>query len=245
MFVPATSALMIASLLMAQSPAPVTPAGQEAQDTAHPASLRTVTVPAGTAIPLTLMSPIKSKSTRPGDQVRAQVAFPVTVGSQLAVPAGAFAEGVVQRVKARAQASQAPSVQIHFTRLVFANGYAVELDAQNPQSYLLPDHDNGSTLEVAELLPLPLPGAHFAMGEGQQTTMPPLPQAGPSKAVVIGATTGGFAAFTIGMLLWMHHRATSYDFVVFDAGWQFKMILGRPLVLDTSRIAAVSATPGA
>ena len=55
----------------------------------------TITVPAGTVVPLTLVSPIKSKSTKVGDAVRAVVAFPVTVGAQIAIPAGTYVEGVV------------------------------------------------------------------------------------------------------------------------------------------------------
>jgi len=37
---------------------------------------------------MTLVSPIKSKSTKVGDAVRAVVAFPITVGGQVAIPAG-------------------------------------------------------------------------------------------------------------------------------------------------------------
>jgi hypothetical protein len=247
MFAHATSAFMIASLLLAQNPMPNPTAQQNSppaqQSPALPASA-TITVPAGTPVPLTLMNPIKSKSTKPGDPVRALVAFPVTVGSRLAIPAGTFAEGTVSQVSARPLASQAPTVRIHFTRLVFANGYAVPLDAENTQSFLLRDDDRASTVEVAELTPMHLPGAHYAMGEGQ-TTMPTLPQVGPSKGVVIGATVGGFAAFTIGMFAWAHHRANSYDFVVFDVGWQFQMVLDSPVVLDASRVVAATTAPSA
>jgi hypothetical protein len=45
------------------------------------------------------------------------------------------------------------------------------------------------------------------------------------------------------MVVWMHHRANNYDFVVFDVGWQFQMVLDSPVVLDASQIAAVASTP--
>jgi len=145
----------------------------------------------------------------------------------------------------RPLSNRAPTLRVHFTRLVFANGYSVALNGENTQASLLPDEDRASTVEVAELTPMPLPGAHFAMGEGQQPPMPSAPQVGPPKAVVIGATAGGFAAFTIGMQVWWHHRANSYDFVVFDVGWQFQMVLDGPVVLDAAQVAAAASSPTA
>jgi type IV secretion system protein VirB10 len=186
------------------------------------------------------MNSIKSKSTKPGDQVRAVVAFPVTVGSRLAIPAGTFAEGTVTKVSARPGANQAPTVQIHFTRLLFKNGYSVALNAENTQAFLLRDEGRGSTVEVAELIPMPVPGAPFAMGEGQ-SQLPPLPQVGPPKAVVIGAVGGSFAALTIVMLLLGHHRANSYDMVVFDVGWQFQMVLESQVELDPAQVPAAAS----
>ncbi len=244
MFAPITSALMIASLVIAQNPLPNPAAAPAAQQVPAPLVAPPITVPAGTAIPLTLMNAVKSKLTKPGDTVRAVVAFPVTVGSRLAIPTGTFVEGTVTQVTARPLKNQVPTLRVHFTRLLFANGYSVALNGENTQSFLLPNEDRALTVEVAELAPMPLPGPHFAMGAGQ-TTMPTLPQVGPSKAVVIGATTGGFAAFTIGMLLWAHHRANSYDFVVFDVGWQFQMVLDSPVTLDAAQVAAAAATPSA
>jgi hypothetical protein len=47
------------------------------------------------------------------------------------------------------------------------------------------------------------------------------------------------------MLVWMHHRANNYDFVVFDVGWQFQMVLDSPVVLDASQVAAAAAAPSA
>jgi type IV secretion system protein VirB10 len=252
MFVQSITALMIASLLTAQNPVQSSPAAPPVQQTPAPPPLQTpaqpaattITVPAGTAIPLTLMNPVKSKSTKPGDSVRAVVAFPVTVGSRLAIPTGTFVEGTVTQVSAQPLKNQAPTLRVHFTRLLFANGYSMALNGENTQSFLLPDGNRASTVEVAELTPMPFPGAHFAMGEGQQT-LPPLPQVGPSKAVVIGSVTGGFAAFMIAMFALGHHRMNSYDFVVFDVGWQFQMVLDSPVVLDAAQVAAAAVAPSA
>lgn len=261
MFANSVAALMIASILTAQAPAtdpqnaPATsvntvdpaaqnvslPSTQTSPAVQAPATTAsTVTLPAGTAIPLTLMTVIKSKSTKPGDSVRAVVAFPVTQGTQLAIPAGAYVEGVVNKVTAKPLSNQAPMLSVHFTRLVFTNGYSVPLSGENSQAMLPAAGVSGN--EVAELLPLQFPGQHFAMGAGQtMPTLPPLPQMGPNPAVIGGIAAGGMAAFGIGMLIWMHHRANSYDFAVFDVGWQFQMVLDSPLILDGAQVAAAAA----
>jgi len=252
------AALMIASILTAQTPVPdaqVAPAiaqntpaaGPDAQAPAGQAlpaaQAQTVTLPVGTLIPLTLMTVVKSKSTKPGDSVRAVVAFPVTQGTQMAIPAGAYVEGVVDKVSAKPTSNQAPTMRVHFTQLVFANGYSVPLNGENTQALLMTPEESASANEVAELTPLRMPGTNFAMGAGQsEPTLPPLPRLGPNPAVVGGAIAGAMAAFLVGILLWAHHRANSYDFAVFDTGWQFQLVLDSPLTLDLSQVTAAPAT---
>jgi hypothetical protein len=253
------AALTIASLLTAQTPppdanaaftsaqgaaAPVTnsataPVGQNAA----PPMAQAITLPAGTAIPLTLMTVIRSKSTKPGDLVRAVVAFPVTAGTQLAIPAGTYVEGTVTKVVAKLGSNQQPILSVHFTQLVFTNGYSVALSGENSQALLSPLETSAPPNEVAELVPVRLPGQPFAAAQSEPA-LPPLPQMGPNPAVIGGIAGGAMAAFGIGMLVWMHHRANSYDFAVFDLGWQFQMVLDGPLTLDAARVAAAAATSG-
>src|SRR5271157_363104 len=194
--------LLIASLsnplsLMAMTPSMAISSAQAPTAPVTPAS--TIIVPQGTTVPLTLVSPIKSKSTKPGDTIRAVVAFPVTVGTQLAIPAGTYVEGMATAVTARAPHTHMPSVQIHFTQLLFANGYSAPLDAANTDAMMiLPTTDPRATYELADASD----GAPF-LGEGfgavGQTSPPlqPLPRVGPNPAVVIDATTGGFVAVLV------------------------------------------------
>lgn len=267
MFVQSITALMIASLSMGQTPVAATqiapPATQSSSEQNPPPAAgqvaptppgqnapvpaaQAILVPAGTAIQLTLMSAVKSKSTKAGDTVRAVVAFPVTIGTQLAIPAGTFVDGNVIRVTAHPAAGQQPSFRVHFTRLVYSNGYSVALNGENTQALLLPLDSSAPTNEVAELTPLRLPGAHFAMGEGQIGLPPPptqpAPQVGPNPAVLVGISVGGSAALLIGMLLLAHHHANSTDFVLYDAGWQFQMVLDSQVTLDAAQVAAAATT---
>jgi hypothetical protein len=254
MFVQSNTALMIASLTIAQTPLPAAPdssapAAQVAPapsgQNALPPATQAITVPTGTAVQLTLMSAVKSKSTQAGDTVRAVVAFPVTIGTELAIPAGTFVDGDVLQVTARPKAGQQPSFRVHFTRLVFSNGYSVVLNGENTQALVLPLDSSAPTNEVAELAPLRLPGSRFAMGGGQQLPpLPPLPRVGPNPAVVGGAIGGGFAALVVLLLVLAHHNVNNTDFLLYDAGWQFQMILDSPLTLDAAQVSAAAATPG-
>ncbi|HUA97298.1 MAG TPA: hypothetical protein VMA34_03150 [Terracidiphilus sp.] len=204
-----------------------------------------VVLPAGTAVPLTLVTPIKSKSTKPGDTVHAQVAFPVTSGGQVAIPAGAYVEGVISKLAARTPQAGQPDVQIHFTRLFFSNGYSVPLDAENTQAKAAPpDIATPRSERTAVNAAPPADPAQDSFGfTGQQSQLPPLQQPGPSPAVVGGAVAGGFVAFLVATLAWAHHRRSSIDYVLFDAGWQFQMVLASPLTLNLAEINTAAASP--
>ncbi len=263
------AAFMIASILTAQTPIPdangasataqsapahaaqntpdpagQTPPGAAAQSPAVSPD-QIIKLPAGTAIPLTLMTVIKSKSTKPGDSVRAVVAFPVTAGTQLAIPAGTYVEGIVNKVTAKPLSNQAPMLSVRFTRLVFTNGYSASVRGENTQALLMPPEASSPANEIAELMPMRMPGERFAMGAGQTSptmpTLPPLPQVGPSMGKVIGISLGATAGLLVGSLLWFHHRVNSYDFAVFDVGWQFQMVLDSPVTLDPAQVMAAAA----
>ncbi|MGA2813503.1 MAG: hypothetical protein ABSG16_19040 [Candidatus Acidiferrum sp.] len=106
---------------------------------------RFITVPQGTRIPLVLTTPIDTHATHSGDSLRAETSFPVTVYNQLAIPAGTYAEGQMISVH-RPNSSNRPAFQMRFTRLIFANGYAVPLLGATAEARLA---DAPSTLPVA------------------------------------------------------------------------------------------------
>src|SRR5580693_4773608 len=131
----AMAGLLVATGCWAQepTPSPQQPPTQVQEPAAPPAQKEPLIVPAGTRIPLTLANPIRTKTARPGDSVRAATAFPVTVGTEEMIPPGTFVEGSLERVTKK-DASGQPALQVHFTRIVFANGYAVALDGAMVQS---------------------------------------------------------------------------------------------------------------
>jgi hypothetical protein len=231
------SMFLIASICGAQTPA-ATPASVANPSTQTPtAPADTITVAQGTTVALTLVSAIKSKSSKPGDSVRAVVAFPVTVGTQIAIPAGTYVEGMVNALTARAPHTHAPDVRIHFTRLLFANGYSVPLDAANTEAFVIvPDANLQAPYEIADARDgAPFLGAGFKPVAQTTTEPPPLPRVGPNPAVVVGATLGGMVGLGTLLFVLSHNRGKNVDYLLYDNGWQFQMVLQSPLVLNAAK----------
>ena len=221
--------LLIASLCAAQTP------------TASPTRSDTIIVPPSTLVALRLISSIKSRSTKPGDPVRAVVAFPVAIGSRVAIPAGTFVEGVVNKVNAHPRSSDTATVQLRFTRLLFSNGYSAPLVATNTQAMLLaPDTAGHPVILLADARD----GAPYLGVPGQTNPQPPpLPSVGPSPGTLAGIGIGAVVGILVLSLTLGHHHAAHTDYVLFDSGWQFQMALQEPLTLDATQVAAAAALP--
>ena len=227
---------LIAAVNAAQTP--TTP-----QAAVPPVETGTIAVPQGSLVALNLISSIKSKSTRPGDPVRAVVAFPLAIGDRVAIPPGTFAEGIVDKVNAHPRRGDPPNVQIRFTRLLFTNGYSVPLVATNTQAMLLaPDPKTQSGWQLADSRDgAPFLGEAFA-APGQTTPqLPPLPANGPSPGTLAGIGIGTTLGILVLALTIGHHRAGSADYILFDTGWQFQMALQQPLTLDAAQVSAAVA----
>lgn len=110
----------------AATPAPA-PAKTPAASASASAPAKTIEVPAGTKVLLTLRSGVNTKTAQPGDGVYLSSTFPVVTGGHVVIPAGAYVQGVIDhvvrpgRVKGRAQ------VTMHFTTLIFPNGSVVSI----------------------------------------------------------------------------------------------------------------------
>jgi hypothetical protein len=254
---------LVASTLIATISLSFTPVGlaQAVLPAQQPSPM--VIVPAGTVVPLTLVSPIKSKTTKPGDTIRAAVAFPVTVGDQVAIPPGTYVEGVLLQPLPKVRHQPYPGIQIHFTRLVFANGHSAPLDATQASSMPEPPPlpPSPAAPEARTLMAAfnsldrsgPLDAALPSLGSGWRMPLmalqsvpslpplPPLPHVGPSMGVIVGLGVG-LPAVLIALGILFHHSAGNADYLVHDAGWQFQMKLAAPLSLNPNQIALASQT---
>ena len=80
------------------------------------------TLPAGTKLPLGLLRPLQVKA---GRDVYLQITFPVTVGSQMLIPPGAYIQGVLEKVIKKDRRSL--QFGITSANLIFSNGYTVPI----------------------------------------------------------------------------------------------------------------------
>jgi hypothetical protein len=211
-------------------------------------------VPAGTHVPLSLTSPIHTGHAKRGDLVRLSTAFPVTINTQLAIPTGTYVEGVIDRISKHASLPSA-AIQMHFTRIVFADGYNVPLDAAILQtdaatpdrdsnvapaetSGLSRDTDPAASLMLVSATPADMGFAQFPTNP-PNPTLPPLPKNGSNMGALIAGGFAGMAALAVvGIVLARHHAD-----MLFDVGTQFEMVLRTDLVLDAQSVAtAIAAT---
>ncbi|HKG21301.1 MAG TPA: peptidoglycan-binding protein [Blastocatellia bacterium] len=89
---------------------------------------RSLTVPAGTVIPLTMDTYLSSDSSGVGDRFTATVSRDVVIDRQVAVPSGAKVEGHVTSVNRSDRRSQAGTIGIAFDRLILSNRDSIAVD---------------------------------------------------------------------------------------------------------------------
>jgi hypothetical protein len=234
--------LVTASMCFAQEPPnepapPTSPAQAGAQQEARPQEQsKELIVPSGTRVALTLTNPIRSQFAHRGDSVRAVTAFPVAVADQVAIPSGTYVDGRIEKMTKRGASGHA-ELQVHFTRMVFANGYAVLLDTASTLAKAAPG-TAGRNLPAGSA-----PGGPTAPGalafqfppQPPPPTLTPPPRLGPNPAVVAGISLGATAALIIAGIALGHRHAGD---ILFEAGSQFEMVLASDLALDASRVAA-------
>ncbi|MGO8789060.1 MAG: hypothetical protein ACLQVL_16985 [Terriglobia bacterium] len=93
----------------------------------NPTAISSLVIPAGTTVSLALTNPIMSKTAKAGDSVYAETAFPVAVKNQMAIPAGTYVQGQIDTLLRPGWLSPHAQFQMHFTKIIFASGYTVEL----------------------------------------------------------------------------------------------------------------------
>src|ERR1035438_2159679 len=87
----------------------------------------TLTIPAGTRIPLSLKQAISTKTAKDGDPVYAETAFPYVVNDRVVIPAGTYIQGRIERAQRGGHVKGRAEVLIHFTSMIYPNGYTVML----------------------------------------------------------------------------------------------------------------------
>lgn len=222
--------LLCAALSWAQANSqPNNASATASASSAQPA--KTLTVPTGTKIPLSLKQGISTKNARQGDPVYAVTSFPVTIGGRMVIPAGTYVQGTVDSVHRGGHLKGKAEILMHFTSLVFPNGYTVVMPAgvenvpgaehekmKGKEGTIQEEGNKGEKAKTAA-------GAAATGGLiGAATT-------GSAKGALIGGGIGGAAGLAIAML-------SRGNDIQLQAGSSIEMIIQRPLTLDAARVHA-------
>ncbi len=215
--------LLLSGLAVAQQ-------GPEVRDgSIAPAKAWTITVPAGTQIPLKLAQGISTKSAKVGDAVYAQTVFPITANDRIVIPAGTYVQGRISDIKRPGRVKGRAEFLMHFTTLVFRSGYTVMLPGavENlPGSDKQTVKDKEGTVQQDSTKGKDVGTVAKRAGEG--AVVGAVVDRG-----VRGAGIGGAAGAGVGLATVLLTRGPD---VTLPPGTSVQIVLERPLSLDGNKI---------
>jgi hypothetical protein len=233
--------LIAAGALCAQQvEGPITPkvdskaaANPQLHTASVPSQSKSITVPAGTKVPLVLKQGISTKNAKVGDHVYLQTNFPYVQDGKMVIPEGTYVQGEITNVNRAGRVKGRAEVMMHFSTLIFPNGYTVSLpgavdsapgarneDVKSKEGKI--EHEGEKGKDAGTIATTSAAGA----GLGGLAT-------GTAKGVGIGAGIGGVAGLASVLL-------TRGSDVRLDQGTAVEMIFQRDVLLDESRLD----TPG-
>jgi len=189
------------------------------------ASNRQITVPAGTTVLLHLKSPIDTHSARVGDGVYCETSFPVTIDNTMAIPAGTYVKGRITRVERSGRIKGRAELQVHFTTLIFPNGYTVELPGALQNT---PGAENSSVADKEGTVKANGQKGKDAATIGT-TTAGGAAIGGLATGTLKGAGIGGGIGAGVGLIKVLVTRGQE---VRLPTGTSLEMVLQRPLSVD-------------
>jgi len=119
--------LLVSSLASAQQGREAGLSPQPSQGEHADANANQITIPAGTRIPVALKNTISTKANHEGDPIYAQCTFPVVINEKIVVPEGTYMQGKISSIKPAGRIKGRAEVLVHFTTLIYPNGYTVLL----------------------------------------------------------------------------------------------------------------------
>lgn len=222
-----TGLLLLGASLFAQTTSDQTmPASIASSSNVTPAD--TVTIPAGTRIPLSLKQAISTKTAKEGDAVYAETTFPFAMNNHIVVPTGTYVQGKISHVQRGGRIKGRAEILIHFTSLVYPSGYTVMLPGsvenvpgaerstvKGSEGTVQQDKDTGKKVRTA--------------AESATTGALIGAIANGAKGAGIGAGIGGAAGMAVAML-------TRGSDVRLEPGTSIEMEIQRDVQLDASRL---------
>jgi len=193
--------------------------------------LTTITIPAGTHLALVLTHSVESHSTHRGDEIFAQTTSPLIISKQVAIPAGTFVQGKVDKMTRRGTRGE---LLMQSVSVVFPNGYVATIQGPiNAESDEGTAWSNPSSAEKAGIIVAPLAGLGIgaAIGASQHTTDSSslggttLTASSP-KGLAIGSLVGLAAGGAVSLVLLAH----SHHFYI-EEGSPLELSLPQPVTL--------------
>jgi hypothetical protein len=215
-------AFLLAGCAAAQTTAPAAPA---------PPAATTLTIPAGTKVPLALKQAISTKTAKEGDPVYCETTFPFVVNDKIVIPAGTYVQGKISHIQRPGRVKGRAELLMHFTAMIYPSGYTVVLPGSVEN---LPGaektsvegsegtirQDSGKGKDVGTVASTASTGAVIGGLAGRS-----------AKGAGIGAAAGGVTGLAIAML----KRGND---VRLDPGTSIEMIIQRDVTLDASRVTS-------
>jgi type IV secretory pathway VirB10-like protein len=84
-------------------------------------------VPAGTVIPVTLISRVNSKNARDGDGIYGKTAFPITIDNTIVIPEGSHVRGKITAVKRPGRVTGKAELTLSFQTLILPSGTTIPI----------------------------------------------------------------------------------------------------------------------
>lgn len=201
----------------------------------------TLVVPAGTKIPLTLKSPLSTKTAKPGDTVYLSSDFPVIIGARVVIPAGVFVQGYIDGLQRGGKVKGRAQLMMHFVSMAFPNGVVIALpgavdkvpganNAQVTDKEGLIQQSSSKGADAKTIAGTTLTGAGIGGIAGI---------AGGNAGLGLGVGAGAGAA--AGLLEAMMKHG---DDISFPAGTTVVMVMQRPLEVQEQQLAGMGNLTG-
>jgi hypothetical protein len=223
-----------------ESPVPDSPPARLATSPARIADPSTITIPAGTRIPLSLKQAISTKNAREGDAVYAETAFPFVVADRVVVPAGSYVQGKIAHVERAGHGKGRAEILMHFTSIIYPTGYTVMLPGSVENT---PGADNKSVKDSEGTIQQDSETGKRvgdAAKNGVYGTLGGATAGGLATGGLNGARVGAGVGAAAGVAWALLKRGSD---VKLDVGTSIEMEIQRPITVDASRIAMARATP--
>lgn len=221
--------LIVVSALAFGQAKPASTSAPSANSQAEDTSL---TIPAGSRIPVALKHAISTKSAREGDSVYAQTNFPFVLNEKVLVPAGTYVQGKISQVKRGGRIKGRAELLIHFTTLIYPSGYTVMLPGAVEN---VPGASNtsmkGEEGTIRQDSQKGQKAGTIASTAGTGAVVGGLSRGG--KGALVGAGIGGAVGTAIALL-------TRGNDVRLEPGTTIEMIIQRPITLDSTRLASAA-----